>query len=200
MENAGGQIESTTLLLRELRAGRSEAREELVRRYLPLLTSWARGRLPRRGRSLAETDDLVQVTFLRALNNLERFEAARPGAFLGYLRTILLNSVREELRRSQRLPRSEALSEALAGDGPSVVEEAIGAELLDEYEQALATTCSVPNSCSGITPARPAPSSSRARRCVPADRQYPRCPANGQSIRPPARRRSVRHRPSCPRR
>lgn len=132
------ELKSTTTLLRELRNGRREARDELVARYLPVLTRWARGRLPRRGRDLAETDDLVQITFLRALNRLEHFEATGPGAFLAYLRTILINGVREELRRSgQRALRAGPVEELAARD--SVVEEAVGAELLDDYERALGT-------------------------------------------------------------
>lgn len=131
-------IESTTRLLARFQGGDAAARDQLVSRYLPILKRWARGRMPRFGRDLAETDDLVQVTFLRALNNLERFESQRPGAFLAYLRTILLNNVREELRRHGRQPMRETLSDNQP-DEASVVEQAIGTELLEDYEQALET-------------------------------------------------------------
>ena len=92
-------LESTADLVHAYRDGDEAARERLVSRCLPLLQRWARGRLPRHGRSLAETDDIVQVSLIRALNNLDRFDAARPGALLSYLRTILMNAVREEIRR-----------------------------------------------------------------------------------------------------
>lgn len=131
-------IESTTRLLARFQGGDTAARDQLVSRYLPILKRWARGRMPRFGRDLAETDDLVQITFLRALNNLERFESQRPGAFLAYLRTILLNNVREELRRHGRQPMRETLSDNQP-DEASVVEQAIGTELLEDYEQALQT-------------------------------------------------------------
>lgn len=133
-----GELKSTTRLLHEYQEGREGAREELMARYLPVLRRWAHGRLPRRGRDLAETDDLVQITFLRALKALERFDAERPGAFLAYLRTILLNCVREELRRSKRTPPSAGPADALADQG-SVLEQAVGAELLEDYESALET-------------------------------------------------------------
>ena len=133
---ASSTLNSTTTLLARFRDGNLAARDELVQRYLPVLKRWARGRLPSFGRDLAETDDLVQVTFLRALNNLEGFTPERPGAFLAYLRTILLNNVREELRRSGRKPPTDELTEVVAGT-ESVVEQAIGSELLDEYQKAL---------------------------------------------------------------
>ncbi|MDJ0652594.1 MAG: sigma-70 family RNA polymerase sigma factor [Xanthomonadales bacterium] len=133
-----GDLQNTTALLKRYQGGDSGARDQLINRYLPILRRWARGRLPRYGRDLSETDDLVQVTFIRALNNLERFESTRPGAFLAYLRTILLNNVREELRKSGRQPHKEEYSDASPGESPgSVVEQVIGAELVEEYEEAL---------------------------------------------------------------
>ncbi len=131
-----GELQNTTALLKRYQGGDAGARDQLINRYLPILRRWARGRLPRYGRDLSETDDLVQVTFIRALNNLERFESTRPGAFLAYLRTILLNNVREELRKSGRQPNKQEFSDETSGPG-SVVEQVIGAELVEEYEQAL---------------------------------------------------------------
>jgi RNA polymerase sigma-70 factor (ECF subfamily) len=93
--------------------------------------------LPSRGRGLADTDDLVQVTLIRAFNRIGEFEPRRPGAFLAYLRQILLNLVREEIRRSGRKPAGEAPSADLMDRGPSPVEQVIGSETLERYEQAL---------------------------------------------------------------
>ena len=132
------QIKSTTMLLRQYREGESQARDELVTRYLPVMQRWARGRLPSYGRDLADTDDLVQVTFMRALNNLGRFDAQRPGAFLSYLRTILVNQVREELRRSRARPLADSISSEQPDTGLSAVELAVGRETVDAYEAALA--------------------------------------------------------------
>src|SRR5690606_20789896 len=84
-----------------------------------------------------ETDDLVQITFLRALNRLDEFESQRSGAFLAYLRTILMNAVREELRRRQSRPQPTVMSDSLPSLQPSAVEQAIGEQTLQAYEQAL---------------------------------------------------------------
>ena len=137
-EAAPGTLESTATLVRQLRDGDDRARERLFGRCLPLLQRWARGRLPHYGRDLAETDDLVQVTLMRALNNLDRFEARRPGGFLAYLRQILMNTVREEIRRTGRRDPGR-----LKGDDPltatSALENAIGSETVEAYERALET-------------------------------------------------------------
>src|SRR5215472_16348641 len=93
--------EPTVALIRRIREGESTAREVLLKRYLPVLRRWAHGRLPASARDLSDTDDLVQVTLLRALNNISDFDARHTGSFLPYLRQIQLNQVRYELRRQQ---------------------------------------------------------------------------------------------------
>lgn len=130
-------LESTATLLVAFQDGDLAAREKLFARCLPLLRRWAHGRLPRYGRDLSETEDLVQVSLIRALNRLERFEAGRPGALLAYLRQILLNAVREELRRSGRRGPAGRPVEELADPAPSVLEQTLGHEALEAYEAAL---------------------------------------------------------------
>jgi len=127
------------VLLGRVRDGDDGARDELVRRLLPRLRRWAHGRLPQYARDLADTDDLVQVTLLRALDHVSEFEPQREGAFLAYLRRIVLNAVRDELRRAARRPARTELGETLPQPGPSVVEQAIGRETVEAYEAALAT-------------------------------------------------------------
>jgi RNA polymerase sigma factor (sigma-70 family) len=130
-------LETTASLLARVRQGDVAARERLLGRFLPALERWAHGRLPYRARDLAETDDLVQNTLLRALDHLNGFEPRREGAFLAYLRRILLNQVRDEIRRVGRRPVREDLQEDLPGRAPSQLEEAIGLEALEQYETAL---------------------------------------------------------------
>ncbi len=136
MREKGG-LENTTRLISLIQAGDNDARERLIGRYLPMLRKWAHGRLPVSARDLAETDDLVQITFLRALNRLDTFESQRPGAFLAYLRTILMNAVREELRRRKTVPATTGLLESLPSPQASQVEQAIGRQTLQAYEEAL---------------------------------------------------------------
>jgi RNA polymerase sigma-70 factor (ECF subfamily) len=131
-------LESTAALLAQVRAGDAPSRERLCRRYLPMLRAWAHGRLPPRARGLADTDDLAQIVLMRALAAIDRFEPRREGAFVAYLRRILLNAVRDELRRSVRAPGSRVDPETVVHRGASPLEQAIGSELLECYEEALA--------------------------------------------------------------
>jgi len=50
---------TTIQLLARARQGDSAALEEVFARAIPLLTRWARGRLPRWARDMVDTDDLV---------------------------------------------------------------------------------------------------------------------------------------------
>lgn len=132
--------EPTITLIRRIRAGDGAAREDLVRRFLPAMQRWAHGRLPRQMRDLNETDDLVQVTLLRALGHLEKFVDAEPGAFLAYLRQSLLNLVRDEIRRHQRRPEHGPVdTEASDADAPSLLDALVGDERMRAYERALAS-------------------------------------------------------------
>ena len=128
---------NTTQLIERYRHGDQTARDALVERYLPLLRKWAHGRLPKSARDLSETDDLVQITFLRALNRLDAFESQHPGAFLAYLRTILISLVRDEFRRRSVRVTTQSLVESVPTTQASVVEEAVGQETLETYERAL---------------------------------------------------------------
>ncbi len=130
-------LETTTDLLALVRAGDERALDRLIARVLPPLRAWAHRRLPQRARDLAETDDLVQVTIVRALRHLNRFESRGEGALLAYLRQILLNQVRDELRRTSRRAVGEDVGEALPAPAPSLVDPLVGRETLERYERAL---------------------------------------------------------------
>jgi RNA polymerase sigma-70 factor (ECF subfamily) len=131
--------EPTVALIRRIRDGDGGARDVLLKRYLPVLRRWAHGRLPPSARDLSDTDDLVQVTLLRALKNIDEFDARHTGSFLAYLRQILLNQVRDELRRQQRRPGAAELDSELPDlETPPLVEQMLGHERVRAYERALA--------------------------------------------------------------
>jgi RNA polymerase sigma-70 factor (ECF subfamily) len=128
---------STLLLLEQARNGDTHALNRLLQRYLPRLTRWASGRLPRWARDMADTDDLVQDTLVRSVSNLSRFRPQGDGALQAYLRTAVMNRIRDEVRRRGRQPEPAVLDSALPGKGQSPLEEAIGQELLGKYDRAL---------------------------------------------------------------
>jgi RNA polymerase sigma factor (sigma-70 family) len=133
------ETESTMRLLERARGGDREALDRLVSRHLIPLKRWAKGRLPRWARDLADTDDLVQDTLLQTFKRMGDFEARGVGALQAYLRQAVVNRVRDELRKKGRRPESTDLDGLQIDAGLSPLEEAIGRESLARYERALAT-------------------------------------------------------------
>jgi RNA polymerase sigma-70 factor (ECF subfamily) len=129
--------ESTFQLLERVRGGDGGALDTLLGRYLPRLQRWARGRLPRWARDLADTDDLVQDTLLRSFRQMERFEPRTEGALHAYLRQAVVNRIRDELRHRRRVPAAQELDAEQPDAAPSPLEAAIGAEALERYDAAL---------------------------------------------------------------
>lgn len=131
-------LESTATLVLRAQDGDSEARNQLFERYFRDMTQWAHGRLPVGARDLSQTDDLVQISMLRALEHLEGFEPRYRGSFHAYLRRIVMNQVRDEIRRSAHRPRLEELPDDMPGGWPSPLEETATRQGLEAYERALA--------------------------------------------------------------
>lgn len=122
---------TTAWLIDRIRVGDVSARGDLVARIEPLLHRFARGRLPLRLRSQEDTADLVQLTWLKVLDRIETIDVTEPGAFFAYLRTVLINALRQSLRRDGRSPIEQDRNvDAVAAD--------VGLDDWLAWEQALA--------------------------------------------------------------
>jgi RNA polymerase sigma-70 factor (ECF subfamily) len=130
-------VETTALLLGRVRKGDMAARERMVRRYLPLLNRWAHGLLPDQARDIYDTGDLAQVTLVKAMGQLDHFEPRRRGAFLSYLRSTLMNQVRDLVRRARSRPGKGELSDDIPSGGRSFLDELAERDLMRVYETAL---------------------------------------------------------------
>ena len=129
---------TTGILLRRVRAGDDEAMNDLVQRYLIPLQRWAAGRLPRDARDMMDTEDIVQETFFRAIPHLQKLEEEGQGAVLAYMRQAVLNIVRNELKRAGRRPQKvEMDATVLQHKGRSPLEDLLGKETAQRYEQAM---------------------------------------------------------------
>jgi RNA polymerase sigma-70 factor (ECF subfamily) len=84
-----------------------------------------------------DTDDLVQVTLLKALDRVEDFEPRREGAFLYYLRKILLNQIRDHARRVGRRPERVELAPDLEDRRADPLDDALRGEVMERYDEAL---------------------------------------------------------------
>lgn len=137
--NATAIDAGTAELLREIRDGDRDAEQRLYERCLPALRRWAHGRMPRAVRDISDADDFVQATLLRALRHPHEFESSGSGSFLAYLRHILLNEVRTQLRRHRRRDdRADVDACPPEGDDDSVIGNLVGRDRLRAYEEALA--------------------------------------------------------------
>jgi RNA polymerase sigma-70 factor (ECF subfamily) len=131
-----GATSSFDLVLRA-NSGERAALDDLLARYLPRLQRWAHGRLPPAARGALQTQDLVQDTLMKVIERLPSFNPRHEGAFQGYVRTALLNRVRDLARQYQRRGPSVPLESDLAGEECSPLELAVGQQTLDRYEAAL---------------------------------------------------------------
>jgi len=134
--SSGG--ESTLSLIERARAGDAEALERLFTRLRRPLRRWASGRLPAWARDISDTEDLVQETLLKTFGKIGDFEPRGVGALQAYLRQAVLNRIRDELRRKGRRPHATDLGDIEVDSAESPLEQAIGREAVERYEQALA--------------------------------------------------------------
>ena len=131
-------LESSLRLLELAQNGDEAALNVLATRWLPRLRRWASGRIPPWARDLAETEDLVQETLFQAFRRLNGFEVRGEGALQAYLRQAVMNRIRMEIRRAGRRPATEDLPDTAQSVDPSPLELAVGSEVVDRYEAALA--------------------------------------------------------------
>jgi len=129
---------STLTLLTRARAGDESALNDLFARYLPGLARWASRRLPPWARQLSDTHDLVQDALVRTFKKVDGFEHRGEGAFLAYLRQVVMNRIRDEIRSAKRLPPQAELDSEIPDPQESPLQQAVGAEALERYEKALA--------------------------------------------------------------
>lgn len=129
--------DTTSRLVGRAQAGDAEALNDLFSRHVPLLSRWARGRLPAWARDVADTHDLVQETVLQTFKNMRGFEPRGKGALRAYLQQALLNRIRNEIRRVSRRPSIGALDEQAASDESSPLQLAIRHQQHERYEAAL---------------------------------------------------------------
>jgi RNA polymerase sigma factor (sigma-70 family) len=129
--------EATIDLLEQVKHGDHAALDKLLERCIPPLRRWARGRLPQSARGMQDTADLVQDAVFSAMRRLEAFEARHQGALQAYLRLAVMNRIRDAVRQRQRRPQQTEFPEALEDREPSPLAQAIGAENLRRYDEAI---------------------------------------------------------------
>jgi RNA polymerase sigma-70 factor (ECF subfamily) len=137
MDQSDSELLATEELLRRAKAGDREALNRVMARYRPRLIRWTTGRLPVNARSLLDTGDLVQETLLRAVQALDGIEIEEPGRFQAYVRTAVLNRIRDQVRWAKKRPGTDGVPEDVEDPTPSPLDMAIEADVLERYELAM---------------------------------------------------------------
>ena len=86
---------------------------------------------------MIDTDDLVQDTVVNTLKHIDVFEYRADAALQAYLRQAVMNRIRNEIRRSMRHPAASPLDSAAADAGLSPLEQLIGKQAVEAYDEAL---------------------------------------------------------------
>jgi RNA polymerase sigma-70 factor (ECF subfamily) len=133
-----GAHDSTLLILERARLGDRTAAMLLLERAVPVVRQWSRGRVPPIARGEANTEDVVQDAVLRVLPRLSRFRHETVGGLQAYLRTVVMNRVRDLIRKSKRHGTPVPVdADPLPDDDPSPLELAMRRQNIDRFLAAL---------------------------------------------------------------
>ena len=131
--------DSTLLILERARRGDRSAAVILLERAVPAVRHWARGRLPGGARAEANTEDVVHDAVLRVMPRITRFRHDTVGSLQAYLRTVVMNRIRDLIRKSKRHGTPVAVdAEPLTNDDPSPLELAMRRQDSERFLAALA--------------------------------------------------------------
>ncbi len=132
-----GSCDSTVEILARAQGGDRSAAMVLIERAAPAVRRWARGRLPESARNDADTEDVVQDAVLRTLKGITNFQHRTVGGLQAYLRTSVINRIRDLIRDRGRRGIPEEFHDDVADSMPSPLETAIMHENLDRFLTAL---------------------------------------------------------------
>lgn len=132
---------STRALMVRGRAGDPSAWERVFGRVMRRVRIWAHGRVSKAWAAQGETRDLVQDAALTAWTRLDHLDFQKPGDLDAYMRTVVINRIRDQARRRHARPPMVSLDAQVpdVADGrPSALDHALDAEALGRYERAFA--------------------------------------------------------------
>lgn len=134
-------MDSTRGLFFRAKNGDLEAREKLWKRLRERLCRYAHGRLPKKLRSLMETEDVVQDALTQTFRRIDLFDPKHSGAFGVSLFTTMKRCLIDQHRRAGRQPAEGGTATSLAAEGLSPMEEAIEKEKLERIMTARSRLC-----------------------------------------------------------
>jgi RNA polymerase sigma factor (sigma-70 family) len=130
--------DSTTVVRDRAPRGETAVIQALIARAVPSVRRWARGRVPPYVRHEANTDDVLQEAVLRTLKTLTRVRHRTVGGLQAYLRSGVINRIRDLIRGTTRRGVPLELDIQLPDATLSPLELAIRGERLASYLDAMA--------------------------------------------------------------
>ena len=130
-------LDSTLALVTRAREGDRKALEHLAARYQAALLRFAHGRVPTAARGLVDTADVVQAALSRTIARLGSIDTSVPGSLLAYLRSAVLNQIRDEIARARRRPQTTELTDQLPALDKDPLETVISRQQYERYNLAL---------------------------------------------------------------
>ena len=130
-------LDSTLALVTRAREGDRKALELLAARYQAALLRFAHGRVPTAARGLVDTADVVQAALSRTIARLGSIDTSVPGSLLAYLRSAVLNQIRDEIARARRRPQTTELTDQLPALDKDPLETVISRQQYERYNLAL---------------------------------------------------------------
>ena len=103
-------------VVQRARQGDRRALERFFCTHLPLLRQWARGRVPQWLEPRGDADDFVQLTAIKTLQKLHHLSANRAETIQPYMRQMLLNLVRDEIRKAGRAAETVEIEDHASAD------------------------------------------------------------------------------------
>jgi RNA polymerase sigma-70 factor (ECF subfamily) len=117
--------------------GNRQALEAFFREHLPGLRRWAGQQVPRWLHRRADPDDIVQLAMIRALRRLHHLDPRRLDGVQPYLRRIVVNLVRDEIRKAGREPLHADLDPDAVAGAINPLDRFYGRERWEAYQVAL---------------------------------------------------------------
>jgi len=124
-------IRKTILLVQAAQGGDREALENLFARYLPRVRQIVAMRIGRRLKDFEDLEDITQESLIKALKNLQQFEARSEGSFRHWMAACVQNAVVDHIRIAKAKKRgggegrrfgdfdTRTFSSIVAAKGPS---------------------------------------------------------------------------------
>jgi len=139
----GSEITANVVRLRRAREGSTDALGELLDACGKRLLALIRLRLGARLRRDAESRDILQSTFLKALERFDQFEGSGANTLMGWLAAIARNEIRDRAKYQQRQQRDARARVSWTSDLPVAASVTSAVSRIDLHDKTRALEAAI---------------------------------------------------------